>query len=33
VDLDALRLAPTVISGRVLEVRAQVRAAWHPGDA
>ena len=33
VDLDILRLAPPVLSGRVLDVRAQVRAAWHPGDA
>lgn len=33
VDLDALRLAPAALSGRVREIRAQVRAAWRPGDA
>lgn len=33
IDLDALRLAPQALSGRAREIRAQVRAAWHPGDA
>jgi hypothetical protein len=33
VDLDALRLAPQVLSSRTRELRADVRAAWRPGDA
>ena len=33
VDLDALRLAPQALSSRTRELRAQVRAAWRPGDA
>ncbi|HSO94729.1 MAG TPA: hypothetical protein VLV81_01670 [Acidimicrobiia bacterium] len=33
VDLDALRLAPSVLTSRTRELRSQVRAAWRPGDA
>ena len=32
VDLDALRLAPQVLSSRARELRAQVRAEWRRGD-
>ena len=33
VDPDALRLHTGVVSGRAIELRAQLRAAWRPGDA
>jgi hypothetical protein len=32
-DLDALRLPPEVVRRQALELRAQQRAAWRPGDA
>ncbi len=33
VDLDTLRLPPDAVSGRALELRAQLRAAWRAADA
>jgi hypothetical protein len=32
VDLEGLRLPPEVVRRRALELRAQLRAAWRPGD-
>ena len=32
VDLDTLRLPPDEIRRRAIELRAQLRAAWRPGD-
>jgi len=32
VDADTLRLPPDVVSGRALELRARLRAAWRPAD-
>ncbi len=33
VDVDSVRLPVEVIRARALELRAQLRAAWRPGDA